>query len=110
MNVDVYSVSFKILLLGIAIIFYIFIFRELLKAIVAHLFAGITPLPILINIFMVILSSLVPLFLSNGKIFTITSSEIYGMIPLEALVAAIKTSFKADTFKSDQILEKKLFE
>ncbi|OGM08655.1 glutamate formimidoyltransferase [Candidatus Woesebacteria bacterium RBG_16_36_11] len=40
----------------------------------------------------------------------IKSSEIYGMIPLEAVVRAIKYTFKADTFKSDQILEKKLFE
>jgi glutamate formiminotransferase len=40
----------------------------------------------------------------------IISSEIYGMIPLDALVRAVKTTFKADTFKSDQILEKKLYE
>lgn len=40
----------------------------------------------------------------------IKSSEIYGMIPLEAIVKAIKNTFKADTFKSDQILEKRLFE
>lgn len=40
----------------------------------------------------------------------IKSSEIYGMIPLEAIVKAVKNTFKADTFKSDQILEKRLFE
>jgi glutamate formiminotransferase / 5-formyltetrahydrofolate cyclo-ligase len=40
----------------------------------------------------------------------IKSSEIYGMIPLESLVAAVKNTFKADTFKSDQVLEKKLYE
>ena len=40
----------------------------------------------------------------------IKSSEIYGMIPLESLVAAIKSTFQADNFKSDQILEKKLYE
>lgn len=41
---------------------------------------------------------------------SITSSEIYGMLPLESLVRAVKTTFKADTFKSDQVLEKKIFE
>lgn len=40
----------------------------------------------------------------------VKSSEIYGMIPLEAMVKAIKATFKADTFKSDQVLEKRLFE
>ena len=40
----------------------------------------------------------------------IKSSEIYGMIPLESLVSAIKNTFKADTFRSDQVLEKKLYE
>lgn len=40
----------------------------------------------------------------------IKSSEIYGMIPLDSLIMAVKTTFKADTFKSDQVLEKKLFE
>ena len=40
----------------------------------------------------------------------IRSSEIYGMIPLEALTRAVRTTFKADGFKSEQILEKKLYE
>jgi glutamate formiminotransferase len=40
----------------------------------------------------------------------VKSSEIYGMIPLESLVQAVKSTFKADTFKSDQVLEKKLWE
>ncbi|MEK7550374.1 MAG: glutamate formimidoyltransferase [Patescibacteria group bacterium] len=40
----------------------------------------------------------------------IKNSEIYGMIPLESLVRAVKEVFKADTFKSDQVLEKKLYE
>jgi glutamate formiminotransferase len=40
----------------------------------------------------------------------IKSSEIYGMIPLESLIAAVKATFKADTFKSDQVLEKRLYE
>lgn len=40
----------------------------------------------------------------------IKSSEIYGMIPMESLVRAVKTTFKANTFKSDQILEKKLYD
>lgn len=40
----------------------------------------------------------------------IKSSEIYGMIPLESLIRAVKATFKADTFKSDQILEKRLYE
>jgi glutamate formiminotransferase len=46
---------------------------------------------------------------SNLKL-KIINSEIYGMIPLESLVAAVKTTFKTDTFKSDQILEKRLYE
>ena len=40
----------------------------------------------------------------------IKSSEIYGMIPLEAITKAVKDTFKADTFKSEQILEKKIWE
>ena len=38
----------------------------------------------------------------------IKSSEIYGMIPLAALVKSVKTTFKADTFKAGQILEGRL--
>lgn len=41
---------------------------------------------------------------------SIKSSEIYGMIPLESMVRAVKKTFKADTFKSDQVLEKRLYE
>jgi glutamate formiminotransferase len=37
----------------------------------------------------------------------IRNSEIYGMIPLEALVRATVTSFKVKSFKSDQVLEKR---
>jgi glutamate formiminotransferase len=40
----------------------------------------------------------------------VKSSEIYGMIPLEALSQAVKTTFKANTFKSEQVLEKKIYE
>ncbi|MDP3994741.1 MAG: glutamate formimidoyltransferase [bacterium] len=40
----------------------------------------------------------------------IKNAEIYGMIPLEALVCAVRTAFKADTFKSSQVLEKRLYE
>ena len=40
----------------------------------------------------------------------IKNSEIYGMIPLEALVKSVKTTFKADTFKAGQILERRLFD
>jgi glutamate formiminotransferase len=40
----------------------------------------------------------------------IKSSEIYGMIPLEALIRAARTTFKAGGFKSEQVLEKKLYE
>ena len=41
---------------------------------------------------------------------TIKNSEIYGMIPLESLIRAIKSSFKVDNFNSEQVLEKRLFE
>lgn len=40
----------------------------------------------------------------------VKNSEIYGMIPLEALVGAVKNTFKADGFNSGQILEKRLCE
>jgi glutamate formiminotransferase len=40
----------------------------------------------------------------------IKNSEIYGMVPLEALVRTVKTTFKADSFKSGQVLEKRLYE
>ncbi len=40
----------------------------------------------------------------------VKNSEIYGMIPLEALIRAVKVTFKADEFKSDQVLEKRLYE
>lgn len=40
----------------------------------------------------------------------VKSSEIYGMLPLESLVRAAKITFKAEEFKSDQVLEKRLYE
>lgn len=40
----------------------------------------------------------------------IKNSEIYGMIPLEALTRAAKNSYKIEGLKSDQIMEKKLYE
>lgn len=40
----------------------------------------------------------------------IKNSEIYGMIPMQALVNMVKRVFKADGFTSDQVLEKKLYE
>jgi glutamate formiminotransferase len=40
----------------------------------------------------------------------IKNSEIYGMIPLEALVRLIQRTFKADNFSSNQVLENRLFE
>jgi len=40
----------------------------------------------------------------------IKNSEIYGMIPLEAVVLAVNNMIKAGGFKIDQVLEKKLYE
>lgn len=40
----------------------------------------------------------------------IKSSEVYGMIPLESLVKAVKTTFKINNFKQDQVLEKKIYD
>lgn len=40
----------------------------------------------------------------------IKNSEIYGMLPMDALVKAIKDMIKADDFKSEQVLEKKIYE
>jgi len=40
----------------------------------------------------------------------IKSSEIYGMIPLEALVRQIRTTFKAVDFDADRVLEKRIYE
>jgi len=40
----------------------------------------------------------------------IRNSEIYGMLPLEALVRSTVKTFKAGNFKSDQVLEKRLYE
>lgn len=48
--------------------------------------------------------------LANKKGVKIKSSEIYGMIPMESLIKAVRTTFKANGFKSDQILEKRLYE
>lgn len=47
---------------------------------------------------------------ANSKGVSIKSSEIYGMIPLDSIVKAIQTTFKAPGFKSDQIIEKRLYE
>ena len=47
---------------------------------------------------------------ANAKGVKIKNSEIYGMIPLDALVDAVKRLIKVDTFSSNQILEKKIFE
>jgi len=48
---------------------------------------------------------------AEAKIFKIKirNSEIYGMIPQEALTRAAKNSFKIAGLKSDQILEKRLY-
>lgn len=40
----------------------------------------------------------------------IANSEIYGMIPLAAMVMAVKDRFKATGFKKDQVLESKIYE
>jgi len=40
----------------------------------------------------------------------IRDSEIYGMIPMDALVLAVKNMLKAKDFKSNQVLEKRLYE
>lgn len=40
----------------------------------------------------------------------IKSSEVYGMIPLEALVKSVKTTFMAKDFTAQQVLEKRLYE
>ena len=47
---------------------------------------------------------------AKGHKVEIKNSEIYGMIPLEALVLSVKNMLKANTFKSDQVLEKRLYE
>jgi glutamate formiminotransferase len=39
----------------------------------------------------------------------IKNSEIYGMVPLEAITRAARNSFKIEGLKSDQILEKRLY-
>ncbi|MFC1625171.1 glutamate formimidoyltransferase [Patescibacteria group bacterium] len=40
----------------------------------------------------------------------VKNSEIYGMVPMDALVDSVKSLIKADDFKSDQILEKRIYE
>ncbi len=40
----------------------------------------------------------------------IKNSEIYGMIPMDALVKVVKDLLKADDFSTDQIIEKKIYE
>lgn len=48
--------------------------------------------------------------LAKKKGVIIKSSEIYGMIPLDAVVRAIRTTFKEKTFKSGQVLENRMYE
>jgi len=40
----------------------------------------------------------------------VKNSEIYGMLPMDALVKCVRDTIKADGFTSDQVLEKKLYE
>ena len=40
----------------------------------------------------------------------VRNSEVYGMIPLNALVKSVKTTFKARDFTAKQVLEKRLYE
>jgi len=47
---------------------------------------------------------------AKARKIKIKNSEIYGMIPLDALVDAVKRLLKADDFSSEQVLEKKMFE
>lgn len=48
--------------------------------------------------------------LANEQNVTINNSEIYGLIPLDSIIQAIKTTFKLDTFNSNQIIETRIFE
>lgn len=41
---------------------------------------------------------------------SIKNSEIYGMIPMDALVKAVKNLLKVDNFKINQVLEKNIYE
>lgn len=47
---------------------------------------------------------------ANALGVKVKNSEIYGMIPLEALVKSVKDTIKADGFSAGQVLEKKLYE
>lgn len=40
----------------------------------------------------------------------VKNSEIYGMLPMDALVKAVRDMIKAKDFKSDQVLEKRIYE